>query len=259
MGLGREIALRRVSFTYPGAETNALKDLDVTIPCREVVGFVGETGAGKTTLVDLILGLLEPTTGTIEVDGSVLDAVGRRAWRQACGYIPQEIFLSDDSIRANIALGIPEDMVDEESLKHAARTAQIHDFIEGLPAKYKTTVGERGIRLSGGQRQRIGIARALYNDPDVLVMDEATSSLDGITETAVMEMINCLGHTKTLIIIAHRLSTVRTCNTIHIIHDGAVIASGSYDELVRTNVRFRTMAGIQGPAAVPDYGEHRIL
>jgi ABC-type multidrug transport system fused ATPase/permease subunit len=243
--LRNQIALRDVSFRYPEAAVDSLDSITMTIESRQIVGVVGETGAGKTTLVDLILGLLERTSGSVEVDGISLEGEHRVAWRRSCGYIPQEIFLSDDTVRANIAFGIPADLVDEEAVKTSASIAQIHDFIETLPAGYETEIGERGVRLSGGQRQRIGIARALYHDPDVLVMDEATSSLDGATEAAVMEMIHSLGRMKTLIVIAHRLSTVRACDVIHLLQDGRLVASGTYDELSISNRYFRTMAGLE--------------
>jgi ABC-type multidrug transport system fused ATPase/permease subunit len=248
-----EIALKNVSFTYPNAAGPSLESVELVIRRHEVIGLVGETGAGKTTLVDLILGLLEPTAGTIEVNGEPLWGERRFFWRRSCGYIPQEIFLSDDSVRANIAFGVPEDVIDDEAVVKAAHIAQIDDFVSTLPAGYETSVGERGVRLSGGQRQRIGIARALYHDPDVLVMDEATSSLDGATEAAVMEMIHKLGRTKTLIVIAHRLSTVRACDVIYLVHKGTITASGSYDELAKTNLFFRTMAGLE-LSAVSDQG-----
>jgi ABC-type multidrug transport system fused ATPase/permease subunit len=243
--LTESIVLRDVSFTYPEALHPALEDLDLTIRSRQVVGLVGGTGAGKTTLVDLILGLLEVTRGSLEIDGTALTGETLRVWRRSCGYVPQEIFLSDDSVRANIAFGIPEDAVDEGAMQRAAMMAHIDDFIRTLPSGYDTLVGERGVRLSGGQRQRIGIARALYHDPEVLVMDEATSSLDGVTETAVMETIQQLSQLKTLIVIAHRLSTVRMCDIIHLIKDGRVIASGTYSELESQNTQFRAMAGLE--------------
>lgn len=243
--LRNQIALRDASYRYPGAAVDSLDSITMMIESRQIVGIVGETGAGKTTLVDLILGLLERTSGTVEVDGVALVGEHRVAWRRSCGYIPQEIFLSDDSVRANIAFGIPSDLVDDETVKNAARIAQIHDFIETLPEGYETEIGERGIRLSGGQRQRIGIARALYHDPDVLVMDEATSSLDGATEAAVMEMIHSLGRMKTLIVIAHRLSTVRACDVIYLLQEGRLVASGTHDELSISNRYFRTMAGLE--------------
>lgn len=243
--LRRALALKDLSFTYPGASVPSVDDVNLRIERHQIVGLVGETGAGKTTVVDLILGLLEPTKGALEVDGEPVRGRRMRSWRRSCGYVPQEIFLSDDSIRANIAFGIAEGDVDEETVVRAALTAQIDEFIRTLPEGYDTVVGERGVRLSGGQRQRIGIARALYHDPDVLVLDEATSSLDGATEAAVMEMIHDLGGKKTLVVIAHRLSTVRTCDVIHMLHGGRIVASGTYDELARTNDRFRAMAGLQ--------------
>ena len=257
MPLRKSLALRDVSFSYPGASGPSLAGVTLTIPHRQVIGFVGQTGAGKTTLVDLILGLLEPTRGVIEVDGEPLVTEARlRSWRRSCGYVPQEIFLTDDSIRANIALGIPEGAIDETAVVRAACGAQIDEFIRSLPQGYDTMVGERGLRLSGGQRQRIGIARALYHDPQVLVMDEATSSLDGVTEAAVIEMIQKLGRKKTLIVIAHRLSTVRMCDQIHLLQEGKVTASGTYDELMQTNAHFRDMAGLQVEEGT---GSHSII
>ncbi|MBW3671360.1 MAG: ABC transporter ATP-binding protein/permease [Acidobacteria bacterium] len=240
----RQLALKDLSFTYAGAATPSINHLDLTVERRQVVGLVGETGSGKTTLVDIILGLLQPTEGVIQVDGEPLLGERVRRWRRSCGYVPQEIFLSDDSIRANIAFGIPSEKIEEEAVVRAARMAQIDDFIQALPEGYETVVGERGVRLSGGQRQRIGIARALYHDPQVLIMDEATSSLDGATEAAVMDMIHCLGQEKTLIVIAHRLSTVQTCEIIHLLENGRIVASGTYEELARTNRKFRAMAGM---------------
>jgi ABC-type multidrug transport system fused ATPase/permease subunit len=243
--LERDITLKDVSFSYPNAAVPSLTSIQLKVPRHGIVGLVGETGAGKTTLVDLILGLLEPTAGVIEVDGEPLSGELRLAWRRTCGYIPQQIFLSDDSIRANIAFGVPAELINDEAVARAARIAQVDEFVATLPQGYETMVGERGIRLSGGQRQRIGIARALYHDPDVLIMDEATSALDGATEAAVMDMIHSLGGTKTLIVIAHRLSTVRACDVIYLLQHGKISASGSYDTLARTNPHFRTMAGLQ--------------
>ena len=242
------LVLRDVSFVYPNAELASLESVDLTITPHQVVGFVGETGAGKTTLVDIILGLLTPTKGDLEVDGEPLRGERLLRWQRSCGYIPQVIFLSDDTIRANIAFGVPIEAVDNEAVKRAAHVAQIDDFIASLPEGYDTVVGERGVRLSGGQRQRIGIARALYHDPDVLVMDEATSSLDGATEAAVMEMIHHLGKLKTLIVIAHRLSTVRACDVIYLLQDGKIGASGTYSALALKNTYFRSMAGLESSA-----------
>lgn len=242
--LREQLTLNDVSYYYPNSTIPSLQGIDLRINTYEVVGIVGETGAGKTTLVDVILGLLEPTSGTIEVDGEALSGDRLKSWRLSCGYIPQEIFLTDDSIRANIAFGVPEELIDDDAVLRAATWAQIHDFIITLPHGYATEVGERGVRLSGGQRQRIGIARALYHDPDVLVLDEATSSLDGATEAAVMEMIHNLGRRKTLILIAHRLSTVRACDVVYVLRQGRFIGSGTLDELAEKNDDFRSMAGI---------------
>lgn len=247
--LEREIVLKSLSYRYPGAAMPSLDSVDMYIGRQQIIGLVGETGAGKTTLVDVILGLLDPSSGTVAVDGKVLEGQSRLAWRRSCGYIPQEIFLMDDSIRANIAFGVPSNLVDDDSVAVAARIARIDEFISSLPRGYDTRVGERGVRLSGGQRQRIGIARALYHDPDVLVMDEATSSLDGATEAAVMEMIHSLGKTKTLIVIAHRLSTVRECDMIYLVQNGRIIGRGKYEDLATTNSYFRTMAGLETTAA----------
>ena len=246
--LGKELALKNISFTYPNTEAPSIESVDLRIFRHQVVGFVGETGAGKTTLVDIILGLLKPTAGVLEVDGEPIHGDRVHRWQRSCGYIPQVIFLTDDTIRANIAFGIPKGMVDEDAVARAARIARIDDFIATLPKGYDTEVGERGVRLSGGQRQRIGIARALYHDPAVLVMDEATSSLDGATEAGVMEMIHHLGKLKTLIVIAHRLSTVRACDVIYLLHDGRITASGTYSDLASTNTYFRSMAGLEASA-----------
>ena len=219
----------------------------MTIPARTTVGLVGGTGAGKTTVVDLILGLLEPQKGAIRVDGVPITAANRRAWQRTIGYVPQPIFLTDESVAANIAFGLPPEAIDRAAVERAARIAELHDFImDELPQGYDTPVGERGVRLSGGQRQRIGIARALYHDPDVLILDEATSALDNLTEKAVMDAVHNLGHAKTIILIAHRLSTVRACDTIFMMEQGRVVAQGSYDELIAGNQTFRAMAGGHG-------------
>ena len=243
--LNDTLVLKNLSFTYPDAAIPALQELDLTVRSKQVVGLVGETGAGKTTIVDVILGLLEATSGTVEVDGKALSSEELPRWRRSCGYVPQEIFLSDDTIRANIAFGIPANAVDQDAVEKAAHMAHIDEFVRSLPAGFETVVGERGIRLSGGQRQRIGIARALYHDPEVLVMDEATSSLDGVTESAVMETIQRLSQMKTMIVIAHRLTTVRMCDVIYMIQQGRVMASGTYEELEARNIQFRAMAGLE--------------
>jgi ABC-type multidrug transport system fused ATPase/permease subunit len=242
----REIILDKVVFSYPASQEPVLKGIDLRVNKDMTLGLVGATGCGKTTLVDVIMGLLEPSGGSIIADDvSVTDTANTAAWQRNFGYVPQQIYLSDDTVAANIAFGIPEDLRDMGSVEQAARIANMHKFIAAeLPRGYDTVVGERGIRLSGGQRQRIGIARALYHDPSILVMDEATSSLDSITEDAVMDAIHNLMHSKTIIIIAHRLSTVRECDQICLMEKGRIVAQGSYGELIKTNVRFRAMAKI---------------
>lgn len=234
------IRLEGVTYTYPGAARPSLIDVDLDVPQGTAVGLVGPTGAGKTTAVDVILGLLMPTAGRVVVDGEPL-AGRERGWQRQIGYIPQDIFLSDASIRHNIAFGIPESEIDDDAVARALRAAQMDDFVDRLPEGVHTAVGERGVRLSGGQRQRIGIARALYNDPDVLVMDEATSALDTETERTVMQAIEHLKGDRTLIIIAHRLSTVEACDRLYLLRDGRVDAVGTYDELREGSEVFQRM------------------
>lgn len=240
--LTRLLSLENISYRYPAAGRRALEDISLDVEACTTVGFVGATGSGKTTLVDIILGLLRPESGIIRVDGEELEDQCVRHWQRSLGYVPQQIFLSDDSVAANIAFGRAEDDIDMAAVEQAAKVANLHEFVVNeLSDGYRTKVGERGVRLSGGQRQRIGIARALYHDPDVLIMDEATSALDNITERAVMEAVHNLGHRKTIILIAHRLSTVRHCDCIFLLEHGRLRAKGSYDELVATDERFRSM------------------
>lgn len=237
------LELRDVHFAYPGGGVPTLRGLTLTIPARSSVGIVGGTGAGKTTAIDVILGLLVPDQGAVVVDGQILTAETRPCWQQSLGYVPQQIFLIDDSVAANIAFGLPPALRDMVLVERAARLAELHDFITAdLPQGYDTIVGERGVRLSGGQRQRIGIARALYHDPDVLIFDEATSALDTLTERAVMEAVHNIGHAKTIIMIAHRLTTVRGCDTIFLLEDGRLAAEGDFDTLVAKSPTFRKMA-----------------
>ena len=239
----RDIVLKDITFSYPDSPTPALNNISVVIPANSCVAFVGATGAGKTTAIDLILGLLSPDQGKLLVDGVEINYNNRRQWQRAIGYVPQEIFLSDDSIAANIAFGEFPDRIDFQAVEAAARTADLHDFVtQELPDGFATKVGERGVRLSGGQRQRIGIARALYRDPSVLVFDEATSALDNVTESTVMSAIRNIGRKKTIIMIAHRLSTVRHCDTIFMMKGGRVVADGNYDELAATSSEFSAMA-----------------
>jgi ATP-binding cassette, subfamily B, bacterial PglK len=240
--LDKELALEKVSFAYATADKPTLRGVDLVIPARTTVGIVGGTGAGKTTLVDLVLGLLTPDDGAIRVDGVAVTAENLRAWQATLGYVPQSIFLTDDTIAGNIAFGVPKADIDMAAVERAARVAALHDFVlTDLPAGYETYVGERGVRLSGGQRQRIGIARALYRDPTLLIMDEATSALDNITERIVMEAVQRIRADKTVILIAHRLTTVKTCDTIFLMDRGRLLAQGSYEELLAGNEVFRRM------------------
>ena len=241
--LTRKIALRDVSFTYDGAARPAIENVTLDLPALQTIGFVGGTGAGKSTLIDIVLGLLSPDSGQVEIDGTPLTEATRRAWQQRIGYVPQAIYLTDDTVARNIAFGQPAERVDQDAVVRAAKMAALHDFVTSeLPQGYDTKVGERGVRLSGGQRQRIGIARALYSDPDLLVMDEATSALDTLTERAVMEAVGNVQGRKTILLIAHRLTTVRECDVIHMLDHGRVVASGRYDDLVSDNEVFRRMA-----------------
>ena len=206
------------------------------------MGLVGSSGSGKTTLVDILLGLLDNYSGSYFVDNIEINNNNISSWQQNFGYVSQDIFLADDSIESNIAFSIPVNEIDYDKVIKAAKLANIHEFIESMPDGYKSLTGDRGVRLSGGQKQRIGIARALYFSPDILVLDEATSALDGSTENVIMDAINNLSHDKTIIIIAHRLQTVKECNVIHFLEDGIIVNSGSYDELLAANENFRMMA-----------------
>jgi ABC-type multidrug transport system fused ATPase/permease subunit len=241
--LKKVITLNQIHYRYPNASLPALKNLSLTIPAKSTVGFVGATGSGKTTTVDLILGLLEAQKGMLAVDGQVITEQNRRAWQRAIGYVPQQIYLADDTVAANIAFGLQAKNIDQAAVERAAKIANLHDFVvNDLPQNYQTTVGERGVRLSGGQRQRIGIARALYHNPQVLILDEATSALDNLTEQAVMEAVHNLGHEITIILIAHRLTTVKACDTIFLLDKGELKAQGTFDELTHANDKFRAMA-----------------
>lgn len=239
--LRRRLALREVTYTYPGADRPAIDRMTLTIEANTTVGFVGSTGAGKTTVFDIILGLITPQNGALVVDEEPIGPHNAVRWQRSIGYVPQFIFIVDDTVAANIALGVPPGEIDRVALERAARDAELHDFILSLPEGYDTTVGENGVRLSGGQRQRIGIARALYRDPSVLVFDEATSALDNVTERAVMRAIGALSGQKTICIIAHRLSTVRHCDTVFVLKDGRVAGAGTYDHLAAHNEDFSVL------------------
>jgi len=238
---GDRLELIDIHYTYPNSHRPALDGVSLTIKQGEMVGFVGSSGAGKTTIVDVILGLLEPSQGDICVDG-VSIYTNLRHWQQQIGYIPQTIYLSDDTLRRNIAFGLADEAIDEAALLAAVKAAQLSSFVAGLPQGLDTVVGERGVRLSGGQRQRIGIARALYHNPSVLIMDEATAALDNQTEAGVMDAIQALSGEKTIIMIAHRLSTVMNCDRLYFMANGKVAAMGTYTELLEHCPEFRAMA-----------------
>ena len=243
--LNNEITLKGINYNYPNASNTALKDIQLSIPAKSTVGFVGATGSGKTTTVDIILGLLEAQEGTLEVDGKIIDNQNRKKWQRSIGYVPQQIYIADDTIEANIAFGLNNSKeINYKAVERASKMANLHNFVSSeLPDKYKTIVGERGVRLSGGQRQRIGIARALYYNPQVLVFDEATSALDNLTELAVMDAVHNLGKDVTIIMIAHRLSTVKECDIIFFLENGKLSAQGTFEKLLENNDNFRLIAG----------------
>jgi ABC-type multidrug transport system fused ATPase/permease subunit len=227
------LELSQITYAYPGAAEPALKDISLAIQRGESVGFIGASGAGKTTLVDILLGLLTPDTGEVRMDRKDIQA-NLRNWQDQIGYVPQSIFLTDDTLRRNVAFGLPNEQIDDTAVQRAIQAAQLEEFVASLPDGLETFVGERGIRLSGGQRQRIGIARALYHDPAVLVMDEATSSLDTATEHDVMQAVCALHGSKTILIVAHRLSTVAHCNRLYRLHAGRVVEEGTPNTMVST-------------------------
>ena len=234
------ITLKNVDYNYPNSSIKAIENLNINIPINSTVGLVGSTGSGKTTLVDIILGLLEPQDGSLEIDGKLITNLNTRSWQRKIGFVPQHIYLSDDTVSANIAFGLDPKDIDQQAVERASKIASLHEFIiDDLPNQYQTTIGERGVRLSGGQRQRIGIARALYHDPKVLIFDEATSALDGKTEKIVMDAINNLRKDTTIILIAHRLSTVKRCDKIFVLDKGKLKAQGNFDELINIDSQFR--------------------
>ncbi len=237
------IELQKVSFYYPGTQTAAAVDIDLLIRSGETIGLVGISGAGKTTLADIVLGLLSPDSGRILVDG--LDIAGStRAWQKNLGYVPQTIYLTDDSLRRNIAFGIPDDEIDDNKVHSALKAAMLEELVESLPHGDETFLGDRGTRLSGGQRQRVGIARALYRDPKVLIFDEATSSLDSEAEFEVSAAIERLGRDKTIIIIAHRLSTLRSCDRLVLMSKGRIEDIGSFTTLQENNPTFKKLVAL---------------
>jgi ABC-type bacteriocin/lantibiotic exporter with double-glycine peptidase domain len=241
IGLRDRLEMDGVSYRYPDSE-HGLNGLSLTIRQGEKIGVVGSTGAGKTTFADIVLGLLAPQEGAIRVDGVPITEENLRAWQQTVGYVPQNIFLSDASVAQNIAFGVAADRIDRERVHSCGALAQLERFVrEDLPDGYDTVVGERGIRLSGGQRQRIGIARALYHDADLILFDEATSALDNQTERQVMNSIEALPGDKTIIMIAHRLSTVRICDRIMVLDRGRLADMGTWEDLIERSDLFRTL------------------
>lgn len=240
----REIKMQNVVFDYPGSRALALDGLNLTIPVNKMVGLVGSSGSGKSTAIDLLLGLIEPQKGRVLIDGVPLTPENLRHWQAGVGFVPQQIFLSDASILENVAFAIERDDIDIERVKEALHMAQLDDLIEGFPEGLETHIGERGVQISGGQRQRLGIARALYQQARVLVFDEATSALDGITERRVMDDIQRFSGQMTVIMIAHRLATVKECDIIYMLEGGQVIDAGTYDDLASRNQTFQMMANL---------------
>jgi ABC-type multidrug transport system fused ATPase/permease subunit len=242
MQLSKNIRLSNIHFNYSNTKYTALKNINLTIPAFNKIGIVGPTGSGKSTTVDLILGLLDPSEGKLSVDGKLITNSNKRAWQKNIGYVPQQIYLSDSTVMENIALGVDINNINLEAMKKAANIANIDNFImKELPNNYYTTIGERGIRLSGGQKQRIGIARALYHEPQVLILDEATSALDNATEQAVVDAINNLGRKITTIQVTHRLNSVRNCDIIFLLVEGELKDQGTYKELRGKNKYFKDM------------------
>ena len=237
------IKLNNVFFTYPNETNPAIKNINLNIQCKKKIGIVGETGSGKTTTVDLILSLLKPEKGSLTVDGIEINDQNRHRWQNIIGYVPQQIYLSDNSIAENIAFGIKKEEINYKTIENVSKISNLHEFINNdLKDGYQTIVGERGVRLSGGQRQRIGIARALYRKPQVLIFDEATNALDNLTEQSVIQSIQNIENDITIIMIAHRLNTVRNCDDIFLLEKGGLIAQGSYEGLLKNNRIFHKMA-----------------
>lgn len=236
------LTLKNISFKYPNKNSKSINNLSLQIKKNQVIGLVGKSGSGKSTLADIMLGLLEPDSGVIEINNERLTFSNIRTWQNNFGYVSQNIFLSDSSIYENIAFGIPKESISLDDINRSIKLANLSELIETLPDGIETIIGEKGLQLSGGQRQRIAIARSLYNDPDILIFDEATSALDGVNEKAIMESINLLANKKTIILIAHRLNTIKDCDQIYFLEDGELIDSGTFDELKKKNKPFYEMS-----------------
>ncbi len=242
LDLKNEISLKDITFTYPGRSKPALTQLSMSIPAHSVIGIVGASGSGKSTLIDILLGLINPHQGELKIDGETINDSNRRSWQNTIGFVAQSIFLSEGTIAENVAFGIPKDDINLNQVELTLELSNLMPLIKSLEDGIHTKVGERGVQLSGGQRQRIGIARALYHKAEVLVFDEATSSLDGITEKMVMEAIHDFSGQKTIVLIAHRLKTVQKCDQIFFLDKGKVIDQGTYEELIKKNKYFKNMA-----------------
>lgn len=238
-----ELFLENIVFKYPGSKVNTINSINIKIPERGMVGIVGASGAGKSTLLDIFLGLLKPNSGRFLCGNNIVDFNNIKQWQKKIGYVPQNIFLKDGNILENIAFGLSDIDIDIDRVNRAIKLAQLNEWIESLPDGLFTEVGEKGVQISGGQKQRIGIARALYNDIDYLFFDEATSALDGKTEGLIIEAIDKLSISKTIVMIAHRLNTVRNCDIIYMLDQGVVVDSGTFDYLIKNNLKFREMAG----------------
>jgi ABC-type multidrug transport system fused ATPase/permease subunit len=237
----KKIQLVNVNFTYPNLQKSTINQINLSIPANSVVGLVGSSGSGKSTLVDIILGLIKPQEGSLKIDNKIIDDKNLRSWQNTIGFVAQNIFLTGGTIAENIAFGIPKDKIDLDQVQRALKLANLNEFVQSLENGIYTKVGERGVQLSGGQCQRIGIARALYHQAEVLVFDEATSSLDGITEKMIMEAIHDFSGKKTIIIIAHRIKTVKRCDRIFFIEKGRIVDEGTYETLLETNEKFKNM------------------
>lgn len=240
--INQQVSLNNITFSYPGKLKPAVNGLNMVIPVNSVIGLVGASGSGKSTAIDLLLGLLTPEQGSLCIDDICITSENKRSWQNTIGFVPQSIFLSEGTIAENVAFGLPVKDINLEQVNTALQLANLTNLVAQLPSGIDTKVGERGVQLSGGQRQRIGIARALYHQADVLVFDEATSALDGITEKVIMDAIHEFSGQKTIIMIAHRLQTVQKCDIIYLMDQGRIVDQGTYQELLENNLDFKKMA-----------------
>ena len=243
--LKKNIKLENIFYSYPNSNSYALNNISLEILVGQMVGIVGQSGAGKTTLMDVFLGLLNPERGSFEVDGRAVSE-GLSSWQKNIGFVPQQVFLLDDTLRRNIAFGLDDQAIDDQKVETSLALAGLGELTNKLPKGLSTMMGENGARLSGGQRQRVAIARALYNNPDVLLFDEATSSLDTVSEKEVHSAIESLSGTKTIFIVTHRINTVKNCDKIILIQDSQIKAVGSYEELMKSEEGFRLLANVEG-------------